>query len=66
MAKKPNGEAAFRKAARAGKDVGKKNVPGKTGFAAVAAKAGAKYGSAAAGKRVAGAVFQKMARSKGK
>ena len=65
MAKK-GGEAAFRAAARKGKDVGKKNVPGKTGFAAVAAKAGNEYGSAAAGKKVAGAIFQKMARSRGK
>lgn len=47
-----------------GTDMGKKNVPGKTGFAAVAAKAGKKYGSAAAGKKVAGAMFQKM-RAKG-
>lgn len=44
------------KAARAGKDMGK---PG-PGFATIAAKAGAKYGSKAAGERVAGSVFQKM------
>lgn len=33
------------------------------GFAKIAAKAAGKYGSAEAGKRVAGAVFQKMARA---
>lgn len=44
------------KAARAGKDIGK---PGKN-FAKIAAKAGAKYGSVAAGKRVAGAVLNKL------
>lgn len=49
------------KAATAGKDIGK---PGKA-FASIAAKAGAKYGSAAAGKRVAGAVLAKI-RAKGK
>lgn len=41
------------KAASAGKDIGK---PGKN-FNKIAASAGAKYGSAAAGKRVAGAVL---------
>lgn len=55
-------ESNFRKAAKAGKDVGKK---GKN-FDKIAAKAGKEYGSAAAGKRVAGAVFQKMARAKGR
>lgn len=45
------------KAARAGKDVGK---PGKN-FSKIAASAGEKYGSAAAGKRVAGAIFAKLA-----
>lgn len=49
------------KAAAAGKDIGK---PGKN-FDKIAAKAGAKYGSAAAGKRVAGAVLAKL-RAKGK
>lgn len=39
-----------------GKDMGKK---GKN-FSKIAAKAGAAYGSAAAGKKVAGAIFQKM------
>ena len=49
------------KAARAGKDIGK---PGKN-FSKIAASAGKKYGSAAAGKRVAGAILAKL-RSKGK
>ena len=42
-----------------GTDMGK---PGKN-FAKIAAKAGKKYGSKAAGKKVAGAIFQKMRRS---
>ncbi len=41
-----------------GKDMGKK---GKN-FAKIAAKAGKKYGSAQAGKKVAGAIFQAMRR----
>ena len=49
------------KAAAAGKDLGK---PGKQ-FGSIAAKAGKAYGSAAAGKRVAGAVLNKL-RNKGK
>lgn len=44
------------KAASKGKDIGKK---GKN-FAKIAAKAGKKYGSAAAGKKVAGAVLAKL------
>ena len=44
------------KAAAKGKDLGK---PGKN-FDKIAAKAGAKYGSAAAGKRVAGAILGKL------
>ena len=44
------------KAARAGKDLGK---PGKN-FSKIAASAGKKYGSAAAGKRVAGAILAKL------
>lgn len=44
------------KAAAAGKDIGKK---GKN-FGKIAAKAGAKYGSAEAGKRVAGAILAKL------
>ncbi len=47
------------KKARAGVDMG---APG-PGFAKIAASAGAKYGSAAAGKRVAGAVFQAKRRA---
>ena len=42
--------------AAAGEDIGK---PGKN-FAKIAAKAGKKYGSMAAGKRVAGAVLKKL------
>lgn len=53
-------KSAAAKKAIAGKDMGKKNVPGKTGFKAVTAKATKEYGSSAAGKKVAGAVFQKM------
>lgn len=63
MAKKVMSASTAAKKARKGVDMGKKNVPGKTGFKAVAAKAAAKYGSAAAGKKVAGAVFQNMRRS---
>ena len=44
------------KAARAGKDIGK---PGKQ-FGKIAASAGSKYGSKAAGERVAGAVLNKL------
>lgn len=44
------------KAARAGKDIGK---PGKN-FAKIAASAGARYGSAEAGKRVAGAILKRL------
>ena len=55
-------ESNFRKKAAAGKDVGK---PGKN-FNKIAAKAGKEYGSAEAGKKVAGAIFQKMARAKGR
>lgn len=46
------------KAAAAGKDIGK---PGKN-FSKIAASAGKEYGSAAAGKRVAGAVLAKLRR----
>lgn len=49
------------KMAAAGKDIGK---PGKN-FSKIAASAGAKYGSAAAGKRVAGAILAKL-RAKGR
>ena len=44
------------KAARAGKDIGK---PGKA-FGMIAKKAGERYGSAGAGKRVAGAILAKL------
>lgn len=47
------------KEAHKGKDMGK---PGKN-FSKIASKAGKEYGSEAAGKRVAGAIFQKMRRS---
>lgn len=63
--KKPSGgmsktnKSKVAKQARSGKDMGKKNVPGKAGFKAVQNKAAAEYGSQAAGKRVAGAVFWK-------
>ena len=49
------------KAASAGKDIGK---PGKN-FSKIAEKAGEKYGSSEAGKRVAGAILAKL-RAKGK
>lgn len=48
------------KAGAAGKDLGK---PGKN-FGKIAAAAGEKYGSAAAGKRVAGAVLNKLRKGK--
>lgn len=44
------------KSGKAGKDLGK---PGKN-FAKIAKSAGKKYGSSAAGKRVAGAVLNKL------
>ena len=49
------------KRARQGKDIGK---PGKN-FKTIAQKAAKKYGSAAAGKKVAGAILKKL-RAKGK
>lgn len=55
MAKVMTKSAAAKKA-RSGADMGKK---GKN-FAKIAAKAGQEYGSAEAGKRVAGAIFQKQ------
>ena len=59
MATKRNYSA---KAARKGKDIGE---PGKT-FSKIATKAGKKYGSKAAGKRVAGAILAKQrAKAKG-
>jgi hypothetical protein len=50
------------KKAAAGKDIGKR---GKN-FSKIAAKAGKEYGSAAAGKRVAGAVLNKLRHKGGK
>lgn len=46
-------------------DYGKRNNGHTTGFNVVAKKAAAEYGSAEAGKRVAGAIFAKM-RAEGK
>lgn len=48
------------KKSKKGVDFGKKNNGKTTGFNAVAAKAGKEYGSKTAGKKVAGAMFQKM------
>lgn len=45
------------KQAKKGKDFGKKNVAGKTGFKAVEQKAAAEYGSDEIGKKVAGKIF---------
>lgn len=58
MSEKPKvkSKSTAAKEARAGKDQGK---PGKN-FNKIAAKAGKKYGSKEAGKRVAGAIAQKM------
>ena len=53
MAKKTNYSA---KRAAAGQDIGK---PGKQ-FSKIATSAGKKYGSKAAGKRVAGAILNKL------
>ena len=51
-------KSAAAKKARAGADLG---APGKN-FSKIAASAAKEYGSAAAGKRVAGAIFQKKRR----
>ena len=59
MAKKP-ARSYSAKAAAAGKDIGK---PGKN-FSKIASQAGKEYGSAAAGKRVAGAILAKMRKGK--
>ncbi len=48
------------KSAAAGKDIG---APGKQ-FSKIAASAGRQYGSAAAGKRVAGAILRNLRRGK--
>lgn len=58
-AKKVMSKSAAAKKARSGADMGK---PGKN-FDKVAAKAAREYGSAEAGKRVAGAIFQKKRRA---
>lgn len=63
--KKVMSKSTFAKKAQAGVDMGKPNVAGKTGFNTVAQKAAAEYGSAEAGKRVAGAIANNM-RKKGK
>ena len=55
--------SSFKSAKKVARDLGKKNIPGKTGFKTVAAKAAKEYGSKAAGQRVAGAVFQNMRRA---
>ena len=52
----PTQQSYSAKSARAGKDIGK---PGKN-FAKIEAKASKRYGSKAAGKRVAGAVLAKQ------
>lgn len=57
--KKVMSASAAAKKARSGADMGAK---GKN-FSKVAAKAAAEYGSAAAGKKVAGAIFQKKRRA---
>ena len=64
MNKKILSKSTVAKKAIKGTDMGKKNVPGKTGFSTVANKAAKTYGSVAAGRRVAAAAMQKM-RSKG-
>lgn len=53
-------KSQYAKKARKGTDMGKKNVPGKTGFAAVSNKASKEYGSKEAGERVAGAIANRM------
>lgn len=49
--------------AAAGIDLGKHNNGKTTGFNAVAKKATKEYGSATAGKKVAGAIYQNMRKS---
>lgn len=48
------------KEAKAGKDFGKQNVKGKTGFQSVVDKATKEYHSEEQGKKVAGAIFWKQ------
>lgn len=59
-AKPTKKKSAVKKGYRGKGDLGKPNVPGKTGFAAVSAKGAAEYGSKEAGEKVAGAVLKKL------
>lgn len=59
LPKKVISKSSAAKKAVAGKDMGKK---GKN-FSKIAASAGKEYGSATAGKKVAGAIFQKLRKS---
>lgn len=52
------------KDAKKGKDMGKKNIKGKTGFKAVEDKAAKEYGSKSQGEKVAGAMYWKMRKKK--
>ena len=52
------------KAAAAGKDIGKPNNSKNAGFATIAEKAAKRYGNAQAGKRVAGAILNKLRKGK--
>ncbi len=54
--------SAVYKAAHKGKDIGKKNVPGKTGFNTVAAKATKEGYSKEVAQKIAGSVFKKVAK----
>ena len=67
MANKFHGAHMKPEGARGRAQVAKLGRTYKTGgFDKIAASAGKEYGSAAAGKRVAGAIFQKMVRARGK
>lgn len=61
--KKSYTNSSIAKKAAAGIDLGKRNNGKTTGFSTVAKKASKEYGSAAAGKRVAGAIYQHMRKS---
>lgn len=63
MKKKVMSKSTAAKKAKKGMDMGKKNNGKTTGFKAVAKKAGKEFGSAAQGKKVAGAVFKNMRKS---
>lgn len=52
------------KQAKKGKDFGKKNVPGKTGFDTVEEKAEQEYGSKKVAQKVASAAFWKKAKTR--